>query len=484
MTEEVLRWIQKENLIQAGDTVLVGLSGGADSVCLLRVLAVLREKIGFSLQAVHVEHGIRGGESREDAMFAERLCEKMGLSCKTWHLDVPLYAKEQGIGLEEAARLLRYDCYRKAAEEELKKGCAEAKIKIALAHHADDQAETVLFQMARGSGIHGLCGIRPKRALTDQAEIIRPLLSVTRREIEDYLKELGQEFRVDSTNWDTDYSRNRIRHKILPQLEQINSQAACHIAQSAENLSEIAEYLDKEVKALLPAVCRKEEEGYLILDALFQEYPTVLQKEAVLSVLGEVSGSRKDIGMVHVESVRSLAALQVGRQMTLPYGVCATRVYDGICLQRTVTEKTETLEYEIDREGLLRAECGESLTVTLPDGELLLRIFDFSGEIGEIPKKKYTKWMDYDKIKDRLRIRTRAAGDYLVIDTQGHRKKLKQYFVEEKIPANVRNKVWLLADASHILWVIGGRISADCRIQKSTRRILEIQITGGNYYED
>ena len=163
MLDEVLSEVKREKLIEQGDVVLVGLSGGADSVCLLLLLEQMKEYIPFELRAVHVEHGIRGEESRRDAAFAEQLCEKNGIRCHIYKEDVPGIARKEGIGLEEAARKIRYECYERAMSE-----CEElfpgSRIKVALAHHAQDNAETVLFQMIRGSGLNGLCGMQYERA--------------------------------------------------------------------------------------------------------------------------------------------------------------------------------------------------------------------------------------------------------------------------------------------------------------------------------
>lgn len=482
MTDEVQKWIQRENLIQRNDVVIVGLSGGADSVCLLLVLAKLQEKLEFLLQAVHVEHGIRGEESLADAAFVEDLCRQKKICCQTFHKNVPLYAQQKGLGLEEAARILRYQCYQEAAETLWND--THHPVKVALAHHADDNAETVLFQMVRGSGIRGLGGIRSIRQFTEHASIIRPLLNRTRKDIEAYLGEQEQSYRLDGTNMDTDYSRNRIRHEVLPQLECINEQAVFHIVQSAQMLQEVSDYLETQVQKLLEEVCQKQSDGYLLRQKLFCEPPVVLG-EVIIEALARIAGSRKDIGSAHVEAVRELASLQVGRSLTLPYGMRASRVYEGILIGKEVkmqSMKTET--FDITEEMLESIDSGEYLSITLPQAQISFRVLDFQGKMQEIQKKKYTKWLDYDNIKHGLQIRKRAAGDYLVIDEQGHRKKLKEYFVEEKIPASIRNEVWLVTEESHVLWVVGGRIGADYKIHKNTGRILEIQITGGNYHED
>ncbi|MGN0348926.1 MAG: tRNA lysidine(34) synthetase TilS [Roseburia sp.] len=497
MIEEVLDRIQKEKMIERKDIVLLGLSGGADSVCLLLVLLELQKRLDFSLQAIHIEHGIRGEESLRDAGFLTRLCREKGISCRIFHVDVPREAAQRGVGIEEAARELRYACYQKAAEDAWERGESRGEempryIKVALAHHANDNAETLLFHMIRGSGFKGLGGMRRQRELSAHALVIRPLLARSRKEIEQYLNQQGQDFCRDSTNLDMDYSRNKLRHQIIPLMEEINQQAVAHMVRAAGELCEISDYLKGEAEALLPKVCRREKAGCLLLEDLFSEYPSLLQREIVYGLLVQLSKSSKDIRAVHVQSVQNLAKLQVGRQIALPYGVAARRVYEGVLLTSANLNYRKSEEgqeqdkgiYEITPQMLACTENGEAFALDLPSGQIRLRVLKIRGEICKIEKKKYTKWLDYDMIKHSLQIRTRQSGDYLVIDDAGHKKKLKKYLIEEKLPKEQRERLWLVADGSHILWVIGGRISAAYKVRESTKQILEIQMTGGNDYED
>lgn len=498
MTEDVLNWIKKEKLMTEGDTVIVGLSGGADSVALLLVLLELRERIGYTLLAIHVEHGIRGGESRKDAAFAEELCRQKGVPCRICPVSVPEYAAAEGLGIEEAARILRYDCYQKEAEKLKKNGAGH--VCIALAHHANDNAETVLFQMARGSGIHGMCGMHPKRVLAGDISIVRPLLCVSRKQIEEYLDKAGQEYRTDGTNLDINYSRNRIRHCVLPELLKVNEQSVSHINQSALLLQQAVDYMEQETKKAMQTCCAFTDGAYTILKNEWQQYPDIIRQEIVHAVLGKASGSRKDIGMVHVQDVCALMEKQTGREIMLPYQVTACRVYEGVRLRRGEIQKDaggawKKLEpedknenvrpvYKLTETDFAKLEAGETVTITLPDASVSLRLLLFSGKIDKIPKNQYTKWLNYDRIECGLQFRSRASGDYLTVDDAGHKKKLKSYFIDEKIPQIKRDHIWLLAQQSHVLWVIGGRISAVCKIKEDTKRILEVRIDGGNYRED
>lgn len=495
LKERMYRYLVQKQLAEPGDHVIAGVSGGADSVCLLLLLSDLKERAGYTLSAVHVEHGIRGEESVRDTAFTEALCSRLGIACEVFHVSVPEYAARQKAGTEEAARALRYDCLKRAA-----RAYPGGRVKIALAHHADDNAETVLLWLARGSGVRGLGGIRPGRELDPGVTVIRPLLFAQRAEILDELAIRGEPYCVDATNAQTQYSRNRIRHEVLPELKRVNPQAVSHIAACAGMLAELSDYLEHETDRIFPVVCgcadeensgerRTEEQGegrvWLIREKPYREYPHVLQKALVRRVLCAACGSR-DLGSVHIESVCAFFGHAQGKRLSLPHGVTAVRTCDGIRVGSAAYQKrpesvTGTAEeYRITEGDLARAERGEEVVILLPDAQLRLRIFLISEENGGnkyiFGKKKYTKWLDYDRINGSLLIRRRRSGDYLTIDAEGHRTKLKKYLIGEKIPADDRGRLWLLTKDAHVLWVIGRRISADVRISQDTHRILEVRM--------
>jgi len=460
----------KQNLI-------VALSGGADSVCLLCLLKELQETMYFSLEAVHVEHGIRGEESKDDARFTEALCERLKVPCFVECVDVPAYSKEKGIGIEEAARELRYQVLSDYAKRH--KGC------IVLAHHMDDNAETVLFQMIRGSGLSGMCGIRTKRLDEDGVLYIRPMLGISRAEIESYLETIQQDYRTDSTNQMTDYDRNYIRKEIIWRLSQINPAAVLHINQMTQNLEEIRSFLQVETQQAMESILEERDGAFVLHLMQLQNLHPALQKEVIYQTLSKAAGGRKDLGMVHVEEIRSLISGQSGKRLNLPKRIVVKKEYDNLIF---VTEKdlecvhkTKTM-LEVKEEELVRWR-EDGTVVELPLGtceeKLLFRVFSYKGNQDEIPQKAYTKWFDYDKIKHGFCIRTRQSGDFLISDTKGHRKKLKAYFIDEKIPTCKRDSVWLLAQEDTVMWVIGGRISEHIKISENTSTILEIQYIGG-----
>lgn len=467
MIKKVAAYIKEHHMISAGAHICVGVSGGADSVCLFLVLRYLQDIMDFTMSVVHIEHGIRGEESLSDMAFVKQIAGDHGVEFSAYSYPVEQIARGRGLSVEEAGRMVRYEAFEKK--------CAAygASAKIALAHHADDSAETMLFHLCRGSGIEGLCGIRPVRG-----NVIRPLLCVTRDEIEDFLSREGQPYRMDATNEDVAYSRNRIRNLVMPELGQINERYMAHMNCLAEDAAEISAYFREEAEKILARHMTKGDGDCLGFELPgFFEYPSVLQKRVLLELLAKAGDGRKDIGREHVRSLLNLAEGRTGRKINLPYGVIGEKTYGKILLYKEKKQEKKTASIRIP----LMDIPGE---IQIPTGRICLRLLNFSKKDAEIPRNVYTKWFDYDKIKDRLYFRTREAGDYFVLDEAGHRKKLKDYWIDEKVPGSKREQILLLAEGHHILWVIGGRISAGYKITRETNTILEVQFMeekhGGN----
>ena len=482
MVQKVLSFVERHHMIERGSHILAGVSGGADSVCLLLVLKEILSRYEGSLTVVHVEHGIRGADSRRDAVFVEQLCKRLGIACVTVSCDAPAFAKNHGMSLEEGARELRYGQFARVAKE-------VRADRIAVAHNQNDCAETLLFHLARGSGLKGMGGIAPVRD-----RIIRPLLGISRQEIEVYLEEQGQEYCTDATNLETAYSRNKIRHQVLPLLTEVNSSAVTHLYQSTEMLAEAAGLVEQ-----LAWQAREQCWTNGVLGEALQKQPKLIQETVVHGLLEDYAGSRKDIQSIHVRQVLELFGRQTGKGIDLPYGLFARRTYGGIRLQKknplgenlrsAKTEESHTKE-PCAVGGLGMGSCpvrclrpGDRLVLEEYGMTIACRLQTKKGEFCQIPKKKYTKWFDYDKIKDTLLLRKRCQGDYLALDAEGHRQKLKKYLINEKVPGEVRDSILLLAEGNHVLWVIGYRISEAYKVTEETKRILEVQVDGGSIGE-
>ena len=479
-------------MIKNHSTVLVALSGGADSVCLLLVLNEIKRQcaneLDFALEAVHVEHGIRGAESREDARFASDLCERLNIPCHVHSVDVPQYAKSHGLGLEEAARILRYEAFEEEAGRypcetayaaDQKRGNSRQAV-VAVAHHMEDNAETVLFQMLRGSGAKGLSGIHPV-SVKNGVTYIRPLLSATRAQIEEYLKENGQAFVTDATNTDTAYSRNKLRHDVFPLLLQINDRAIEHINESAGQLAVMNDFYEQQLKEACDSMVSKKEGRVILEISRFECLHPALKSGVARECIHLASGRLKDITSTHIGALVKLAGQQSGRKINLPYGIIAEKSFGEVILfaGRCDDEKEEIHITQKELEALSATGAQKTIRLSADGSYVTLCIHDFNGKMDEIPKKPYTKWFDYDKMKKGFEIRTRKAGDYIIVDDEGHHKKLKQVFTGDKIPAQQRAGLWLIAHESLVHAIIGYRSGCSALVTPQTGKVLKITFYGG-----
>lgn len=350
---EIKRYIEKNQLIRPGDGVVVGLSGGPDSVFLLYALHTLQARIGFTLRAVHVHHGIRGAEADRDAAFSAELCAKLAVPFQAVHVDAPSYAAQQGLSLEEAARILRYEALETARQQ-----LTTPTAWIAVAHHLDDQAETVLHNLVRGAGLRGLVGMENRRN-----HVIRPLLSIKREDILKWLEQNKIAYVTDSTNADPHYTRNRIRSTVLPELREINPEASAHIAHSAALLREAdayfhalaLQYVDAHATLTVPPVPLPESdtpgEGTIPRPSALAEtgaegatevpaeatilrsialpvtelkaYPGLVRQYVYSELLRRIGTPQKDWSAVHYRDIDRLIFGPGGAHLDLPYRMSA-----------------------------------------------------------------------------------------------------------------------------------------------------------------
>ena len=453
MYHKVIKYIDENRMLDGTDAVVAGLSGGADSVALVSILEKVCKERGIKLIAVHVHHGIRGAEADEDLKFCRKLCKTLGIVLREYRFNVPEYAKQNKLSCEEAGRLLRYESFRKTASE-------YEKSRIAVAHHMNDQAETVIFNAARGSGIRGLRGMLPVKD-----DVIRPLLCCTREEIEEYDKEEKLVYRTDSTNDDDDYSRNVIRHRTIPSLVSINACAVKNIAGAAARCMEAEEYLEAETERLYRELA-EERPGTISL-AIDKSTHPYMAKRLIRKSVGTLSGL-KDVTSVQVDAVFELITMCCGKKTDITGGLRAERTSDGIIFY--IKHKK--------REIIIRMNVPSYTDLPYEKGIVKAEIEKWSDD-KKILNEVYTKQFDYDKIKDSLCLRTRQDGDYLVIDACGRTKKLNRYFTDERVPAALRDDILLLADGRCIMWVIGMRMGENYKISTSTENVLKVTY-GGN----
>ena len=423
LPERMEDYMNAQSMLAGTKHILCALSGGADSVCLLSALKELSEKISFTLSAAHYHHGIRGAEADRDRDFVSDLCARLHIPLEIGYGDVPTYAGARHIGMEEAGRELRYAFLAQCAASH--EGCL-----IATAHHADDNAETVLLNLVRGTGLRGLCGIPPVRG-----NIIRPLLCVTRAEIEAYLSEMGLPYVEDSTNADENTPRNLIRHKVMPVLRALNPNAATGIFRMTETLSEDEALLLRQAEALLPA----SGEAYLDVAAL-ERVPAPVQVRAFQLAAGRM-GVR--LSQKHLSDLRRLAS-QSGerRSVVLPEGLLAVREFTNLrfCRKEEAGVIPETPlrwnEWQTIAGGAWRIFWGEAQNT------------------GRIYGKFQTFRFKKENICGNITVRSRREGDFLRIAGR-NTKTLKKWMTENRIPAGRRDSLPVFADRLGVVAAVG-----------------------------
>ncbi len=455
LQDKALKTVEKYSMLFKGAKVVAGVSGGADSTALLLFLCSLRETYNLEIYAVHVHHGIRGEEADGDMAFVQQLCKQMNVHCTVKHHDIKGMAKTKNLSEEEAGRMARYTDF----EEELKKHKADL---IAVAHNMNDQAETVIMRLCRGTGLTGLAGIRPVRG-----KIIRPLIDCFRSEIEEYLKENNQSFRTDSTNFEEDYTRNRIRLRVLPYMsKEINSAASENIAKTAVILRQEDDFIESLAKEKLEKMTVSKKANSISLDSkmLCAENP-VLQRRIVRMALRYIKKDIKDLALNHVESVLDIA--RKGGHCDLPLGLKADMSCGVLKFYFGNTEKI-TYSYELKpEEPIFVKECGLYFLAT-----------ENNENKDEKHKYLYTKVFDCDKITYAMVVRNRIDGDKITVSSEGKTKKLKDIFIDRKIPKDERNLVPVVSSGKDVIWLVGIRDSADFVPKDKNKRKIYIKVWG------
>jgi tRNA(Ile)-lysidine synthase len=460
LEERLLKTIRKQELIKAGDRVAVAVSGGADSVALLHLLLGLRTELGIVLSMAHVNHKLRGEESDEDERFVAELARVHDLELHS--LQGPL--KRADSGIEAAARKLRYDFFRRLA-------CEGRVSKIATAHTLDDQAETVLLRLMRGTGLRGLSGIHPRLILEKEGrafgEVVRPLLGFRRTELDAFLRERNQTWREDSSNLDPVYLRNRVRHRVLPLLKENFGPAA------VENLADLAEIAraeeehwnssHPEVRAQGHGASREAEKRSLAVAALLA-LPLAAQRRMVRGWL-ESGGRDWSVSFRLIEEVLDLARGPAGRRLDLPGGSAVRRTQRELCLEPPSAE-LEAAEYEY------RLPVPGQIEVP----ELGLRIEAALADPKSVPPSERNRLLDPARLPRELTVRNWRAGDRFWPAHTKAAKKVKELLSDRHI-GGPEKRLWPVAVAEGIglVWMRGFVVPADLQPAPGASRVLWIQ---------
>lgn len=452
MYNKVIETIKKFNMLNNGENVVVGLSGGADSCALTHILARLSEKMDLHITAVHINHGIRGEEADRDERSAEEFCRRLNIEFIAYHCDIPSEAAKRGIGEEEAGRLVRYEKFYETAGK--KNGA-----KTAVAHNMNDKAETLIMNLCRGAGMKGLAGIKPVGG-----SIIRPLIFCTRDEIEKYCDDNNIEYCTDSTNLQNEYTRNKIRNILLPWLsENINPAAGMNMANASELLREEEEYLESKAQEQYKKLLKDSGNGFVSLnaDGLASEHG-VIRRRVLRIALRSLRPDMRDFGRKHTESAEDILMGDTGRRISLPGGITVSKGY-GLINILYDREKQGAFCYDI--------EPGKKYFIKETESYVLLSLNEEKNIKNAV--NICTKKIDYDKIKDKIQLRTRQTGDFISI--KNGRKKIKDIFIDDKIPSDKRDSYPLLVCGKSVI-IVGDRLGTDYYVGQDTKNILYIYI--------
>lgn len=424
------------SLIKPNQTIAVALSGGSDSMALIHYMQGACKSLPFKVVAINVEHGIRGQESKLDSAFVKDYCDKNHIPLLTYEVDCIKHADEQKLSLEQSARILRYECFFDAIE----KGFCD---KVATAHHADDNAESVLFNLFRGTSTKGVAGI--KEQYLDK--IIRPFLSIDKSQIEQYVKENDIPFVTDKTNFCDDYSRNFLRLNVIPKIKKLFPESSKSILRFSKIAREEDEFLDELAKNNLMF-----EEGAVKIPLTLHK---VLLSRAIIIALKEL-GLDKDWEKVHVDSVVSLCKMQNGDRISLPKDIVAIKEYDKVVLFKKIYTPTPIIPFEIGE-----FQFGESKIVI--------------EKVSPPLNLKDGFYLDLDKVPKTAVIRTKQEGD-LFTKFGGGTKSLGDYLTDKKIPKRKRDLLPLLADGKNVLCIFDLAISKQAKVDKDTKQIIKLFI--------
>jgi tRNA(Ile)-lysidine synthase len=449
--------IRRHAMLTGGEKVVVGLSGGPDSVCLLVLLDQLKERFNLQLHAMYVDHGLRPDETPGEILSCEKICRQLGIPFVVRSTDVRAHAEEHRLNRQEAARQLRYHCF----HEIVSKITADT---LALAHNADDQAETVLMRLLRGSGPAGLSGIPVKRG-----NIIRPLIETERSEIELFLEQNNITYIVDSSNMRTDYLRNRIRKTLMPELRRINPEIIRSIQKTTLILQEEERYFEIIVtKTLMKLVSRKSTNRLELFLAPLEMMEHVILRRVLRRAL-DATESLRGISFIHIEDMMNLIKSgKAGDRIYLPRNI---RVIKEYALLVITSESPPVLtDYEIQPPG--------EAVLTGTGSVVKARLEENSSDAGD---GKSVVLLDAGKMVFPLKIRARKPGDFFYPHGFGKKKKLQDFFVDEKVPRDERASVPVVVSGSDIVWIAGYRADHRFRITDQTKKFLRLVIVKGRF---
>lgn len=483
MLDKVLETIKRYRLIENGDKIVAGVSGGPDSVCLLHVLHTLSGKMDLTIHAIHINHRLRGSESDADEAFTREICSKLGINLRSLAFDIEEMSRKEGISLEEAGRETRYREFERFADEIAtwdrgtgsssqswdKEPVPLSHVKIAVAHNKNDQAETILMNLFRGTGLTGLTGMEHIRG-----RIIRPLLSITRKEIEKYCEENSLGYRIDSSNLKGDYTRNRIRLDLIPAIEKsFGTDLTEALHRMSLLLKNDGSYLEAEAGKAFDSCLDGFAAGCvtLKLKELKQLHPALAGRVLRIAV-SRIKGDLKGIESKHIEDMAALVdKSRTGSVIQLPRGLRAGISYSVLKVYCQKAPVERDFSYALAVPGItyaekIKASVEASMESLSPNVDKYERIGYNSLE----------QFFDYDSLKRGINIRNRRVGDIFAPYRSNGSKRLKEYFIDNKIPREKRDEIPLIASNEEVVWIIGHKISDKFKVTENTKRVLRLKV--------
>jgi tRNA(Ile)-lysidine synthase len=460
---KVIDFVREQNLISSGDKVIVAVSGGADSVCLLHILVQHRNDLDIELYVAHLNHLLRGKESDSDASYVADLAKKLDVPARIEHRDVAAYRERRGASLEEAAREVRYGFL---AEMTVKVGAS----KVVTGHTCDDHIETILLHLLRGTGIAGLRGLQPRSVLPYgengcRLEVVRPLLRVTRQETADYCRRHSLSPRSDSSNESSAFVRNRLRLELLPVLRSYNPSIDQALLRLADIAGDDSSFIEGQVSMLWEDLATKDGDAlYLDVNKMLT-LPKAVQREVFRKAVKQLRGNLKDVEADHIEAMIESLSKPAGKIFCLPDGLTLSTEYGRLVLTPARASACPLPPLQ------------DKSSINIP-GET-----DLSGwrVMADIVKESIgsdnglVANFDLDKVGTELSVRRRRPGDRFQPLGMSQTKKLQDFMVDAKIPRSWRDRVPLVSSAKQILWVVGWRIADRAKVTKNTKKILRLQ---------
>jgi len=469
LEQRVLHFIQEHQLVSGQHKLLVAVSGGADSVCLLHILVKLQDALDIKLHVAHLNHQLRGIEAEADAQYVSNLAHQLGIPATIQQRDVKAYQAQHHLSLEEAAREVRYTFLAQVAR-------SIGTSQVAVGHTVDDHIETILLHLIRGTGTRGLRGLQPSTVWQsatnkDSLTILRPLLQVGRWETADYCQSQDLMPRIDASNLSLSPLRNRIRHQLLPLLQSYNPRVAEALLRTARIATDDLAFLDREVIRIWDEVVQKEG-GTTILDKeRFSHLPPPLKRNLLRAAIEKLLGNLRDIETRHIEEIMAALTKPAGKRLNLPGGLIFSVEYDKYLLgsDPAALSPFPSLEAEfslkIPGETRLPGWCIEATIISRE------QMAEKGKGIGLI-NNGFTAYFDLDRTGNKLVVRCRQPGDKFQPLGMSQTKKLGEFMIDAKIPCAWRQQVPIVCSPEHILWVIGWRIDDRVKVTESTEQIL------------